>query len=204
MLGRGFTMARGPRYKVPRKRRREGKTNYRRRYTVLKSGRDVRLVVRISNKHVFVQFIKFSMRGDETLVGVSSKSLFKYGWKGYTNNTPAAYLVGLIAGLKAKQLGISYAVPDLGLHRPIKGSRVFAAIKGSLDAGVKVPVSNEVLPDEDRITGKHIASYVKELRNVNEELFKRRFSKLLNAGLDLAELPKHFNEVKENILKMFS
>ncbi|MEM0453354.1 MAG: 50S ribosomal protein L18 [Sulfolobales archaeon] len=195
-------MARGPRYKVPRKRRREGKTNYRKRYVMLKSGRDVRLVVRVSNKHVVVQFIRFSARGDETLVGVSSKSLFKYGWKGYTNNTPATYLVGLIAGLKAKKLGISYAVPDIGLHRPVKGSRVFAAIKGCLDAGIEVPVSDEVLPDDGRIIGKHIANYAKELMSVDEGLFKKGFSKVLSSGLDLTELPKHFAAVKENILKM--
>lgn len=197
-------MARGPRYKVPRKRRREGRTNYYKRYTMLKSGKDVRLVVRLSNKHVVVQFVKFSPKGDETLVGVSSKTLFKYGWRGYPNNTPAVYLVGLIAGLKARKLGIDYAVPDIGLHRPVKGSRVFAAIKGCLDAGIKVPVSNEVLPSEDRVCGKLIADYARMLQSTNEELLKRRFSKILNAGLNILELPKHFNEVKENIIKMLS
>ncbi len=194
-------MARGPRYKVPKKRRREGKTNYYRRYAMLKSGRDVRLVVRLSNKHVVVQFIKFSAKGDETLVGVSSKTLLRYGWKGYPNNTPATYLVGLIAGLKAKKLGITYAVPDIGLHRPVKGSRVFAAIKGCLDAGIEVPVSEEVLPSDERLCGEHIADYAKKLQTANEELFKLRFSKILSSGLNLAELPKHFSEVKERILR---
>ncbi len=197
-------MARGPRYRVPRKRRMEGKTNYYRRYTMLKSGRDVRLVVRISNKHVVVQFIKFSPKADKTLVGVSSKTLFKFGWRGYPNNTPAVYLVGLIAGLKARKLGVSYAVPDIGLHRPVEGSRVFAAIKGCLDAGIKVPVSDEVLPSEDRICGKHIADYAKMLQSADEELFKSRFSRVLSTGLNILELPKHFNEVKENIVKMLS
>jgi large subunit ribosomal protein L18 len=43
-------MARGPRYKVPRKRRRQGKTDYYFRYRVLKSGQKVRAVVRKTNK----------------------------------------------------------------------------------------------------------------------------------------------------------
>ncbi|MEM0361673.1 MAG: 50S ribosomal protein L18 [Sulfolobales archaeon] len=197
-------MARGPRYKVPKKRRREGKTNYYKRYTMLKSGKDVRLVVRISNKHVVVQFIRFSARGDETLVGVSSKTLFRYGWKGYPNNTPATYLVGLIAGLKARKLGISYAVPDIGLHKPVRGSRVFAAIKGCIDAGIEVPVSKEVLPTDDRIRGEHIANYARELLSIDEGALRKRFSKVLSSGLNLLELPKHFAEVKENILRAFS
>jgi large subunit ribosomal protein L18 len=197
-------MAKGPRYKVPKKRRREGKTNYYKRYVMLKSGRKVRLVVRLTNKYAIVQFIEFSLGGDKTLVGVNSKTLFKFGWKGDPNNTPATYLTGLIAGLKAKKLGINSAIPDIGLHRPTKGARVFAAIKGCLDAGIDIPVSKEVLPDDDRICGKHIAEYAKELLSTNEELFKKRFSEVLSRGLNPIELPKHFIEVKEHILKVLS
>jgi len=171
---------------------------------MLKSGRGVRVVVRKSNEYITVQFIKFAPKGDITLVGVNSKALFKLGWKGDPNNTPAAYLTGLLAGLKARKLGIGDAVPDIGLHRPIKGSRVFAAIKGCIDAGINIPASKEVLPSDDRIRGEHISKWAEILLSTNEELFKRMFSRVLARGLDPRELPKHFNEVKESILKAYS
>ncbi|RLG77985.1 MAG: 50S ribosomal protein L18 [Thermoprotei archaeon] len=196
-------MARGPKYKVPRKRRREGKTNYYKRYRMIKSGKRIRAVVRKTNKYIIVQIIEFAPQGDITHVGVNSKILFKLGWKGDPNNTPAAYLTGLIAGLRAKKLGITYAIPDIGLHRPVKGSRVFAAIKGLRDAGVKVPASEEVLPSEDRIRGEHIAKYASMLYEKDPALFNSRFSNVLARGLDPRDLPKHFEEVKRKIIETF-
>ncbi len=196
-------MARGPKYKVPRRRRREGKTNYYKRYIMVKSGKKIRAVVRKTNQYFIVQIIQFAPQGDKTLVDVHSKTLFKLGWKGDPNNTPAAYLTGLIAGLKAKKLGIKYAIPDIGLHRPVPGARVFAAIKGLRDAGIEVPASEKVLPSEDRIRGEHIAKYAELLAIQDPERFKRQFSRVLARGLDPRELPKHFEEVKERILKEF-
>jgi len=196
-------MARGPKYKVPRKRRREGKTNYYKRYRMIKSGQKIRAVIRKTNRYIIVQIIEFAPQGDKTLVGVRSKTLFKLGWKGDPNNTTAAYLTGLLAGLKAKKLGITYAVPDIGLHRAVRGARVFAAIKGLRDAGVEVPASEEVLPTEDRIRGEHIAKYAELLLSKDPEKFKRQFSQILARGLDPRELPKHFEEIKRKIIGMF-
>jgi len=196
-------MARGPKYKVPRKRRREGKTNYYKRYRMIKSGQKIRAVIRKTNRYIIVQIIEFAPQGDKTLVGVNSKTLFKLGWKGDPNNTPAAYLTGLLAGLKAKKLGITYAVPDIGLHRAVRGARVFAAIRGLRDAGVEVPASEEVLPTEDRIRGEHIAKYAELLLSKDPEKFKRQFSQILARGLDPRELPKHFEEIKQKIIEMF-
>ncbi len=196
-------MAKGPKYKVPRKRRREGKTNYYKRYRMIKSGQKIRAVIRKTNRYIIVQIIEFAPQGDKTLVGVHSKTLFKLGWKGDPNNTPAAYLTGLLAGLKAKKLGITYAVPDIGLHRAVRGARVFAAIKGLRDAGVDVPASEEVLPTEDRIRGEHIAKYAELLLSKDPEKFKRQFSQILARGLDPRELPKHFEEIKQKIIEMF-
>ncbi len=196
-------MARGPKYKVPRRRRREGKTNYYKRYRMIKSGKKIRAVVRRTNTQIIVQIIEFAPHGDKTLVGVVSKKLRRYGWKGSLKCTPAAYLTGLLAGLKAKKLGIKYAIPDIGLHPSVKGSRIYAAIKGLRDAGVEVPASEEVLPDNGRIEGKHIAAYAEMLASENPELFKSRFSQILARGLDPRDLPKHFIEVKNAILNSF-
>ena len=184
-------MAKGPRYKVPYRRRREGKTNYRKRLKLLLS-RKPRLVVRITNRRVIAQIIEYHPDGDRVLVGVDSSMLTKYGWKGDLNNTPAAYLTGLLVGKKALEKGIKEAILDIGLHTPTRGGRVFAVLKGAVDAGLEVPHSEEVLPDESRIRGEHIAKYY--------EMAPERFSEYERRGLKPSELPEHFDEIKEKIM----
>lgn len=197
-------MARGASYRVPLRRRREGKTNYYRRYRMIKSGQKIRAVVRRTNNYVIVQIVEFAPKGDVTKVAVHSRVLSKFGWKGDYNNSPAAYLTGLIAGLKAVKMGITRVILDIGLHRPTKGCRIFAAVKGLRDAGVEVPASDDVLPSEDRIRGEHIAKYAEGLATEGEERLRRLFSKYLERGLDPRKLPEHFDEVKESIIKAFS
>ncbi|EDY35873.1 hypothetical protein ABOONEI_1072, partial [Aciduliprofundum boonei T469] len=89
--------------------------------------------------------------------------LKKYGWKGSFKNTPAAYLTGYLAGKLALKKGIEEAVLDIGLQSPVKGSRVFAALKGMVDAGLYVPHSEEVYPSEDRIKGEHISEEIAKM-----------------------------------------
>jgi len=193
-------MGRGPNYKVPRRRRREGKTNYYKRYKMVLS-RKIRLVVRRTNKYVEAKLVKFDPKGDITLASAHSIELMKkYGWKGSGKSLPAAYLTGLLIGLRAREKGIEEAIVDLGLFRSIKGSRLYAIVKGALDAGLKVPVSEDVLPPEERIRGEHIASYAKKLKEEDPEKFRRFFSQLLARGLDPADLPSHFDFVKQRIM----
>jgi large subunit ribosomal protein L18 len=157
--------------------------------------------VRKTNKYVWVQVIEFAPEGDRVIAAAHSRELEKkYGWKGYGNSTPAIYLTGLLAALRAKKAGISYAVPDIGLHKPTKGARIFAAIKAANDAGLEVPVG-DVVPSDERIKGEHIASYAEALKNENPEEYQRRFGKLLEKGLKPEEYPKHFEEVKAKILE---
>ncbi|ADV65457.1 50S ribosomal protein L18 [Desulfurococcus mucosus] len=195
-------MARGPRYKVPRRRRREGKTNYYKRYRMVLSGHP-RFVIRKTLNYIWVQVVEARPEGDVVIAAAHSNELRKkFGWKAGTCNTPAAYLTGLLASLRALEKGVSYAVPDIGLHRPVKGALVFAAMKAANDAGLKVPVDEEVLPSEERIRGEHIASYAKILRE--NGLLEKRFSRYLASGLQPEDLPAHFEEVKNNILKTYS
>ena len=152
-------MATGPRYRVHFSRRRQGKTNYRARKRLLKSDMP-RGVVRISSKHVTVQLVDFDPKGDKVLVSAHSKELAKMGWKSNPSNTPSAYLVGLLAGMRAQEKKIDEAVLDIGLHAPIKGSKVYATLKGLVDAGIEIPHDPEVLPGEDRINGKALSDEV--------------------------------------------
>ncbi|MEM2024846.1 MAG: 50S ribosomal protein L18 [Desulfurococcaceae archaeon] len=195
-------MARGPKYKVPRKRRREGKTNYYKRYTMILSGHP-RFVVRKTNKYLWVQVVIAKPNGDQVLASAHSRELAtKFSWKGGTSNTPAAYLTGLLAALRALQKEIKYAVPDIGLYSPTEGSIVFAAIKAANDAGLEVPLSKDVVPSEERIAGKHIANYARALKEAGAPQVV--FSEYLSRGLDPERLPEHFEEVKNNIIKAHS
>jgi len=197
-------MARGPRYSVPFRRRREGKTDYRLRLRLVKSGLP-RVVVRGTLKHFIAQVVKAEVDGDKVLASAHSKELVRdYGWLGGCGNVPAAYLTGYLCGFKALRKGIKEAVLDIGLHSPTKGSRVFAALKGFVDAGVSIPHGDEILPSEDRIKGGHIADYALKLSAENKDLYQLRFSSYLARGLPPEDLPKHFEEVKNRITQTFS
>jgi large subunit ribosomal protein L18 len=52
-------------------------------------------------------------------------------------------------------------VLDIGLARATPGARVFAALKGAVEAGLEIPHGEEILPDDARTRGAHIAAYNK-------------------------------------------
>jgi large subunit ribosomal protein L18 len=159
-------MKQGPRYNVKARRRREGKTDYRKRLALLKSGK-IRIVVRNSLKNVRVQFIKYHEEGDKIITSAISQELInKYNWKFSTSSTPSAYLTGLIAGKRAAERGISEGVLDIGRQIPVSGSKNFAALKGVLDAGINCPHDDSKLPSEDRIFGKHINNDISSVVNI--------------------------------------
>lgn len=159
-------MATGSRYKVQFKRVREGKTDYRARKQLLIS-RKPRLVVRKSLSNTEVQLILPGQNGDLTLASANTSELKKFGYSGGTGSLPAAYLAGLILGKRAKKIGKSDAILDIGLYHATKGGRIFSALKGAIDAGIDIPHDPEILPSADRISGKHIDKYRKT--NVNEQ-----------------------------------
>jgi large subunit ribosomal protein L18 len=151
------------------RRRREQKTNYRRRLGLLKSGK-TRLVIRKSLSNISVQFINFKGNSDETVISAISTELKKLGWT-RGGNVPAAYLTGFLAGKKAKEKNLKDAVLDMGLQTSTKGSRIYAALKGVVDAGISVAHSEEILPSEDRIKGKHISEEIsKQFEEVKKKI----------------------------------
>ncbi|MCD6244498.1 MAG: 50S ribosomal protein L18 [Candidatus Korarchaeota archaeon] len=191
-------MARSGRYKVKFRRRREGKTDYVKRLAILKSGLP-RMVVRRTNRYIVVQFIKFRQEGDEVVAYAFSKELRKYGWPYSGKSLPSAYLTGYLAGLRAKEAGIERAVLDLGRYPSTRGSRLYAALKGALDAGIEVPHSPEILPEEDRIKGEHISSWATKLKQENEEFYKRQFSYYIKNNLEPERIPETFELVLSQI-----
>lgn len=148
-------MAYGPRYNVAFRRRREERTNYYSRKKLL-SSHEARAVVRRSNKNVSIQFAEFGMQGDSVLASANSRELKGMGWTRSCSSIPAAYLTGYLAGKRALKAGIEYAVLDIGMQKVQYGGVLFATVAGMCDAGLEVPHGDDVLPDEDRLLGKHI------------------------------------------------
>jgi large subunit ribosomal protein L18 len=155
-------MKQGPHFRVPFRRRREGQTDYRVRSRLLRSGK-TRVVVRKTLNQTIVQFISVDPGGDKVLAAAQSLELKEHGWSAGTGNLPAAYLTGFLAGRRASAKGLKEAVLDIGVQRPSKGGRLFAALQGLLDAGVAVPHSPDVLPTKERVRGAHIGDQVGKL-----------------------------------------
>ena len=196
-------MATGPKYKVQYRRRRKGLTDYKKRLKLLKSGIP-RLVVRISNNSAICQIVEYLPDGDKTILSASSLLLKKYGYKGHSGNIPAAYLTGLMCGLKAVKKGVKKVILDTGLYNLTKGSRVYSVLKGVIDSGLDVPYNEKVLPQNRAVQGYNIENYAKILKAENMEEFEKRFSKILENKLEPDKFVEHFQEVKKRIMGEFS
>jgi len=159
-------------FTVQFRRKREGKTNYKKRLRLLLS-KKARLVLRPSLMGMSAQVIEFFPEGDKIIVSAHSRKLKELGWKFHKGNIPAAYLTGLLIGTKAKEKGIKEAVLDLGLRKPVKGSRLFACLKGAVDGGLKVTHSDKIVPTNERISGKHISDeMVKVFNDIKNKILK--------------------------------
>jgi large subunit ribosomal protein L18 len=189
----------GPKYHVQFRRKREDRTDYHQRLRLVRSGKP-RFAVRVSLKHILAQVIRATPNGDLTLASAYSKELEGFGWKGGTSNTPAAYLVGLLCGHRAKKAGIRECVLDIGMRSPTPQAKVFAALKGALDAGLQIPHGEGVLPSEERLRGEHIARYAAKLKSEDEDAYRARFSTYFKRGLSPEQLPEHFNQIRQTIV----
>jgi large subunit ribosomal protein L18 len=195
-------MARNANYRVQVRRRREGKTDYQARKAMVVSGQP-RLVARPSISNANAQIIVAKPIGDMTIAAANSRELVKkYGWKAATGNIPAAYLTGLLCGLKAKAAGIDEAILDIGMIIPTKGARVFAILQGVLDAGVEVPHGEDKIVAH-RARGDHIANYAQELSEEDAEVYAAKFRKCIDNGLAPEKFAEHFSKTRAAIVASF-
>jgi len=178
---------------VPYRRKREGRTNYKKRLLLLQS-RKLRLIIRKTNKQMLLQIAEYSAAGDKIICGAESNALKKLGWKYSCKNLPACYLAGLLLGKKAAAKKVKGAIVDVGLQTPVAGSRLYAAVKGAVDAGLKVPVSEEVFPPDDRLTGKSITSFFESSKD------KLQFAGYKKQNLDLKKFQADFDALKKKIM----
>jgi large subunit ribosomal protein L5e len=85
---------------------------------------------------------------------------------------------------------------DVGLTRTTTGARVFGAMKGAVDGGLNIPHSVKRFPGysaeekslnaavhREHIFGQHVAKYMKELEEEDEEAYKRQFSRYIKLGI---------------------
>ena len=144
------------------RRRQSGQTDYHRRLKLLR-GKKARAVVRVSNTRVTCQMVNWSAGGDMVVASVTGSDLIKkYVWPAQFSqkSVPACYLAGFALGKESISKGCSEAVLDIGLAGSTVGGRVFSALKGMIDAGMEIPHSEVVLPEDDRINGEHISDKI--------------------------------------------
>jgi large subunit ribosomal protein L18 len=180
------------------RRKRQAKTNYKKRLALLKSGKN-RLVIRTSLKTITMQIVEYTPDGDKVVVSATSGELKKMGWKMHKANMPSAYLTGLLLGTKAKKQKVKDAVLDLGLQIPRKGGKLYAALKGFIDAGMEMKHDAEALPSDERVAGNHIAEYAAKLKS-DQQKYNMQFSGYVKEKVNPEDIGKMFDETKKKVL----
>jgi len=184
-------MATGKIFTVKVRRKRKGLTNYKKRLGLLKSG-ITRLVVRRSNKYIMLQLVNYAEQGDKVLTTLTSAKLDEFGWKYSKNSIPASYLVGALLAKKAAEFKVTEAILDMGFLRSIAGNRLYAVVKGAIDAGLNVHCDDVVFPSAERLRGEHIVTHA--------EKNKDQFTGYTKVKADPAQLSNTFDAVKAKII----
>lgn len=147
--------------KTIKKRRKENKTDYGRRFKLLK-GEKTRIVFRKTNKYLVAQEVESKEAQDKIITGITSRDLLKYGWpkegQGSLKSTTASYLLGYLFGKKIKDKNLP--VVDFGMLRVLPRTKVHAFLNGLFDAGIKIGIKKEYFPPKDRLEGKHLKNKI--------------------------------------------
>lgn len=146
--------------KSVRRRRLEAKTDYKARLALLKSEKP-RLVIRKTNRYIIAQIIASETAQDKVVAGMTSKALISKGlpseMSGSMKSLGASYLTGFLLGKASIKAGVNEAILDTGMHINVKNSRIYAVLKGAVDAGMKIPHNKEILPPIESIKSEKIS-----------------------------------------------
>lgn len=101
---------------------------------------------------------------------------------------------------------------DVGIKNTTTGAKVFGAMKGASDGGLDIPHNNKRFPGYNRTTksydaevhkqrifAEHIADFMREMEEDDEEHFKRHFAKYIENDLGADDLEELFEKVHESI-----
>lgn len=101
---------------------------------------------------------------------------------------------------------------DVGIKNTTTGAKVFAAMKGAADGGLDIPHSDKRFPGysrdtktfdaevhKSRIMGEHVADYMREMEEDDEDMYKRHFAKYIEEGLEADDIEEKMESVHESI-----
>jgi len=104
------------------------------------------------------------------------------------------------------------AVLDVGLARTSTGAKIFAVMKGVADGGIYVPHSEtrffgydpeskeyNAEAHRDRIFGKHVAEYMKQLKDDDEDAYNRQFARYIKEGVNAENLEQVYKKAHDAI-----
>jgi len=97
---------------------------------------------------------------------------------------------------------------DVGIKNTTTGSRVFAAMKGASDGGLDIPHSHKRFPGysrdtkvydaevhKNRIFGDHVADYMREMEEDDEENYKKHFASYVEEDISAEDLEELYEKV---------
>jgi len=149
--------------RVQKRRRREYKTDYAKRYNLLKSEKP-RVIFRKTNRYLISQYVESYEAQDKIIFGFDSRELLKYGWPNKMvsslKSIPASYLLGYLTGKKIIEKRLEPPILDIGMIRKTHKSKIFAFLKGLIDVKIKIMVEKENFPEENRLKGEHLKNKI--------------------------------------------
>lgn len=149
--------------RTQKRRRKENRTDYNKRLKLLK-GEKPRVVFRKTNKYIIGEYIISKEAQDSVVVGLDSRKLNEYGWpkeaQGSLKSTTASYLTGYLIGKIITKQNLETPIIDAGMNRVIHKNKIYAFIKGLIDAGIKISCKKEFFPEESRIKGQHLKNKI--------------------------------------------
>ena len=101
---------------------------------------------------------------------------------------------------------------DVGIKNTTTGAKVFGAMKGASDGGLDIPHSNKRFPGYNRTTksydaevhkqrifGEHVADYMREMEEDDEDNYKKHFSQYIEEDIGADDLEELYEKVHEAI-----
>jgi large subunit ribosomal protein L18 len=149
--------------RTQKRRRKENKTDYLKRLKLLKSEKP-RIIFRRTNRFIISEYIVSEEAQDKVVFGFDSRKLNDYGWpknaQGSLKSITASYLTGFLTGKTILKEKLELPILDAGMNRAIHKNKIYAFLKGLIDAGMKINCDKEFFPEEERIKGQHLKNKV--------------------------------------------
>jgi large subunit ribosomal protein L18 len=162
---------------IMKRRRLEAKTDYLFRRKLLVSNKP-RMVVRKTNRYIISEYVISKEAKDSVTLLTNSRELLKHGWPetfaGSLKSIPASYLTGFLMGKKILEKDLEVPIMDFGMNRTIHKTKLFAFVKGLIDAGVEINCDEKTFPEEERIEGKNLKEdFSKQFKTIKSKIGKQ-------------------------------